>query len=521
MANKINFTANGAPTRTLKAAPARYRLSPGRPNISQSDGIRPAFPLLPFKHLPTAFQDISTEDYVVIPKGRLISAITSNDDPASVIGDGNDYYGVARGIMGLMVPANGGVARVVTSPVTDAGDFTIPANKPVGVTEHDVFQDMRGENLNYDMRNKNYGILSRQLIKLPAIDVATFSEMVGDADCFLPGDAEAAGTAGEHVHTITTAEVFAEVETEYVYTVGAGITAPVEIPLATMIDALTLTHDNYIFTVTGATVLVGGDGEVITASYAAEVLTLTSNGAYTEGMTVTVTYQYINAQLEIPVATMVSDEALAAEQYSYVVTAETVTSGAEVVTATYADAVLTLVTDTVFTDEATITVAYVYTDLNSDVAAPVTNADLVTDSYAYATVEAEYSFFTFNGENATVEAVSGKLLKPDYYGNFMPHSSYDEQTVGRLLGVDYRFGKDMLDTVQSKYEETAGYRVAGTGTKGVPQFLFNFAYDAITAALVKGGTTWEAKWPSVDPSAKILEFCEGGAIGEAWIQLNV
>ena len=55
---KINFTAGGV-DRKLKTTPKKYRQSPGRPNISQSDGVRPAFPLMPAKMLNgQGYQDV-------------------------------------------------------------------------------------------------------------------------------------------------------------------------------------------------------------------------------------------------------------------------------------------------------------------------------------------------------------------------------------------------------------------------------------------------------------------------------
>jgi len=340
MANKINFSAQGAPSRDLKRAPSKYQKSPGRPNISQSDGIRPAFPLMPYKHLEESFLDVNTEDWVVIPKGRIVSAITSNDGD---LGDGLDYYGVPKGIMGLMVPANGGVAKEVTSPV-DAATKTIPANAPIGVAEHDVYQDLRGEYLNYDMRSKNYGVLSRQLIKLPCVDLTALDAFTGMAeDCFCD----------------------------------------------------------------------------------------TSEGA--------------------PAA-----------------------------------------------------------------------AGLAAAS-AYFAVNPKFSWLTVK-EGAT-DGIAGTELKSDYYGNFMAGSG--AQVVGRLMGVDYRFNKDLLDTVQSVYEDNAGYRVSGTGTMGIPQFLYDFAYAAMTQAFVKAGTSWTAElgdggnYAGKDAAEVVALAVAAGAFGEAWIQLNV
>jgi hypothetical protein len=434
MANKLNFSAQGAPARPLKRAPDRYRVSPGRPNISQSDGVRPAFPLMPYTHLPESYQDINTQDWVVIPKGRIVSAITSNNED---LGDGTDYYGVAKGIMGLLVPANGGVARTVTSPA-DASTPEMPINYPIGVTEHDVYQDMRGENLNYDMRNKNWGLLSRQLIKIPAVDTYEYDIVMGAVGTFVPNvtggsDAGAEDIPGSATETLT----FANADST-----------------STAINAVTGQLAG-----TFALVSMTVDGVVNTAQG--------SMHATTGVVTIT----------------------------------DAVDSG-----------------DTQVDDaDYVVVINYTYDLENVDTTAPVTDVSLT--GLGYESVEKEYSFYTFNSEAG--EGLAGTLLKSDYYGNFMPLAAQNIQYVGRLMGVDYRFGKDLLDTVQTVYEESAGSRVAGTGTKGVPQFLYDFAYNAISASLLKKSSTWAGEWPSSDPAEKILEFCNGGVFGEAWIQLDI
>jgi hypothetical protein len=432
MANKLNFSAQGAPARPLKRAPDRYRVSPGRPNISQSDGVRPAFPLMPYTHLPESYQDINTQDWVVIPKGRIVSAITSNNED---LGDGTDYYGVAKGIMGLMVPANGGVARTVTSPV-DASTPEMPINYPIGVTEHDVYQDMRGENLNYDMRNKNWGLLSRQLIKIPAVDTYEYDIVMGLTGTFVP--------------------------------VGSGSSE--------------------------------GGAENITGTYSATIDL--SNAAAVPVALTFATYSAAYSGAAFGSITSITIDAAATVE------------GTEWSVAGNGN--LTFKTDESAT--AAVVVTFVYDLVNVDTAAPTAASDTITD-LGYESVEKEYSFYTFNSEAG--EGLAGTLLKSDYYGNFMPLAAQNIQYVGRLMGVDYRFGKDLLDTVQTVYEESAGSRVAGTGTKGVPQFLYDFAYNAISASLLKKSSTWAGEWPSSDPAEKILEFCNGGVFGEAWIQLDI
>ena len=160
---------------------------------------------------------------------------------------------------------------------------------------------------------------------------------------------------------------------------------------------------------------------------------------------------------------------------------------------------------------------YTYDLDNQGTGAPVTSVDVST--FGYAAVEKEYSFYTYNSENG--EGDAGELLKSDYYGNWMPDASLSANTAGRLMGVDYRFNKDLLDTVQSKWDDGGDFALAGTGTMGIPQFLFDFAYTALDKAVTKAGTTWAAKWPNTDEVRVVKNAVDAGVFGEAWIQLDV
>ena len=337
---KLNFTGGGV-SRKLKGTPSKYRQSPGRPNISQSDGIRPAFPLMPYKGMNGwGFQDVTTEDQVVIPKGRIVSAITAN----STLGSGDTYYGVGKGVMGLITPCNGGADRDISGKYTDEASceaaggvwdgsctLVLSANAPIGVAEHDVYENIGGASLNYDGRNKNWGVVAHQLIKVPAVDVNAW---------------------------------------------------------ATFADA------------------VAKDGD-------------------------------------------------------------------------FADV-----------------------------------GDVTAVGPSYLACELKYSFYTYDG-NVTTEGQAGNLLKSDAYGNYMEAgATVNNQVVGRLMGVDFRFNKDLLDTVQSKWEDNAAYKTAGTGTMGVPQFLYDFAYAAIDG----GDGAWVT---GEDPAVTIKAMVDAGVFGEAWILINI
>mgnify|MGYP003148150747 FL=1 len=462
---KINFTNNAGPstTRKMQSTPAKYRESKGRPNISQSDGIRPAFPLMPFAHLPVSFTDVTTTDAVVIPKGRIVSAITSNGGvDAGGDMDGSVYYGVGKGIMGLMVPANGGAARDVTSPV-DAATKEIAANSPIGIVEHDVYQDINGDNLNYDMRNKNWGVLSQQLIKIPAVDTYEFDKFTGEVSGFVP--VTATGTEGtqENVAGSVAAETVA-------FNAAAGSTAaftPATGYLAGSFDIVSITVDGFI-----------QDATVIANS------TMNDTG-----------------DIDIVGAEGCSDAAG---------TTEAICTDADGINGTWA----ALTGNPV---NRTVSATYTYDLDNVGTAAPTA---ALTGSMGYTECEKKFSFLTYNSEAG--EGLAGMPVAPDFYGNFKEGAATkDAQTVGLLMGIDYRFGKDMLDTVQSKWEDDAEFATAGTRTKGIPQFLYDFAYAALNGYVKKKTSTWDAVWPGKDAAVVIKDAVDAGVFGEAWIQVNI
>lgn len=268
--------------------------------------------------------------------------------------------------MGLMVPCNGTASgRDIALLSTDDASYpqtsgqctalggtwdtatctiTMAANSlPIGIAEHDVYQDIAGTNLNYDMRNKNWGVLSHQLIKLPSVDINAWN-------------------------------AFTSAFTE--------------------------------------------DGD-------------------TEGS-------------DVPVLT------------------------------------------------------------NDDFIKP--SNDVKGDSYKAC--EKKYSFYHFDGSNAG-EGEAGSLVVADEYGNHT-FGAAGAGVVGRLMGVDYRFNKDLLDTVQSKWSDDGAYALSGTGTSGIPQHLYDFAYAAVVA---DGGSA--SALVNNDGGKVVKEMVDAGVFGEAWILLNV
>ena len=70
----LTFSNQGLRNQSLRAAPSKFNKSKLRYNFEQSEGQRLAEVFYPSKYLPVQFQDINTEDWVVIPKGRVVAA---------------------------------------------------------------------------------------------------------------------------------------------------------------------------------------------------------------------------------------------------------------------------------------------------------------------------------------------------------------------------------------------------------------------------------------------------------------
>ncbi len=197
----------------LRARPSKYAMSDIRSwRFEQSEGIRPAEYYAPYKYLPVQLQDVNTDDWVVIPKGRVVAALSQNDSTplsgivtpsatgyinvgfeapelgSSLITAQIDeaYFGYDIHIAGLLVPCNGGAtmsgfyssddvtAETITAAgtvATASGAFTLPANAPIGVVFHDWYQDIRGKWLNYRMHSDGGHVLTDWYVEVPFVQV--------------------------------------------------------------------------------------------------------------------------------------------------------------------------------------------------------------------------------------------------------------------------------------------------------------------------------------------------------------
>ena len=215
---ELTFNNQGLSSQSLRAAPQKYIRSKIRYNFEQSEGQRLAEVFYPSKFLPVQFMENFTEDWVVIPKGKVVSALGYGEQlkygastTDGVLGvpnaSGNipvftnragtvvtsnmdsDFWGYDQSVCGLLVPANGGVDRVAgtykyrsqdvtagtyasnSAAATASANITGPVasgNIPIGAAMYDIYQDIRGKNLNYQQWDK-WGILTDYYVTVPFI----------------------------------------------------------------------------------------------------------------------------------------------------------------------------------------------------------------------------------------------------------------------------------------------------------------------------------------------------------------
>jgi len=206
----LDFTAQNTHKVPTRNRPDKYAESPlaQRARFEVSEGIRPAEYFAAYKYLPVQQKDITTEDFVVIPKGRILGGLSVYDiDPEGGIkgpldsgilygfedqvggGTGSysqdmSYFGYDEYISTLLVPANGGAVSELyyTALDVEAGTYkadgtyatvgdsvTIPENRPIGVAFHDWYQDIRGKYLNYRMWPDGGHVLTDWYIEVPYV----------------------------------------------------------------------------------------------------------------------------------------------------------------------------------------------------------------------------------------------------------------------------------------------------------------------------------------------------------------
>jgi hypothetical protein len=178
--------------------------------------------------MPVQLQDVNTEDYIVIPKGRIVSALSTEDSTTSGIVYPNSsgyvpigyaaaeagaaliqenidtgYFGYSEYIAGLLTLCNGGTqcASYYTSydvtaqtliktgtVATASGAYTIAANAPIGVAFHDWYQDIRGKYLNYEMHPDGGHVLTDWYVEVPYIKVQSTGSIASGTPQYQTGD---------------------------------------------------------------------------------------------------------------------------------------------------------------------------------------------------------------------------------------------------------------------------------------------------------------------------------------------
>lgn len=450
MTDRLNFSSGIAYKRPSKRVPEKYLESPLRPQFDISEGMRPPVVLIPHRSLPVKFKDKTTEQWIVIPKGRLVSAMTvlnsaaevftgafDNDGNAIKVSPDSSYAGISRNTIGLLVPANGGVqtdlyysaddvlAEVPASSgdilVVDGGYIAMEANAPIGAVFMDIYQDIRGAYHNYDT-HKNYAVVAENTVQMPFCDSELAASMSGlEVDKFLP-------------------KGFVHSETGSVTSIADSA-------------ANSGTHSDIEIAAHGLSV-----GDAVTLA----------------GVTGTNAVNYNTA-----------------------------------------------LTITHLIDEDNFSVAVVWTDEDGSAATYTSGVAATATGAGYAAGEKYFTSLTIDSTFAS-HGKSGTFVKADMFGNYVPqYSAYTsdyrtQQTAGRILGLDARFPKDLLETVEAqRFESSPLARVAGAATEGLSEHLFYFVYHVLTGA----GYVWPTD--GTDPAKKVKEFVEAGAFGMALIQLSI
>lgn len=222
----LDFANYITPRQTTRSPLAGFIQSKLRGVIDHSDdanGSAPAEAFYPYRYLPVWMVDTTLDDGIVIPKGSIVSVLSTKSSQAHLgfgevvtatgvfvgidfegaaikVNIDSNFFGYSDAIAGLLICANGGVdasggntaldqytsldtgrtinptggsATLVNIAAGGANvdvPFTRAPNYPVGIVTGDVYQDIRGANLNYQVWNI-WGIKSRGYIEVPFVDL--------------------------------------------------------------------------------------------------------------------------------------------------------------------------------------------------------------------------------------------------------------------------------------------------------------------------------------------------------------
>lgn len=232
---RLNFSTQISRKISTRTKPTKYNKSLYRNifrDLGPGDNLSDVY--YPYKYLPVGMQDVSTEDYIVIPKGRIVSLLnhydvtepsgiqfpasgqnidisTSAIDSTNIVTAIDDtFWGYPEHVVGLLVPGNGGTiasgqytSRDVTAGTLMAGGAgavttaqtagpVIRPNLPIGVIAGDVYQDIRGKYLNYQLWDKAVTTITHWYIEVPYVKILTSNIGTRTID---PSTPELVGTA--------------------------------------------------------------------------------------------------------------------------------------------------------------------------------------------------------------------------------------------------------------------------------------------------------------------------------------
>lgn len=191
--------------------------------IDVQDAVTAGLPVYPYKYLPVMWNDARgvdsrnvDPDAVVLTKGTIVSLITNQTTidygipPVTSSGtvpvyndqltDGLDQiylpvdenpFGYQESVTALLITANGGSQSTTpyssldnnNSGWTDSetSSLVLAANVPVGIVYQEVYQDIRGQYLNYQ-KHDIYGIACKGFVTIPYVDTNKISDFGSDAN---------------------------------------------------------------------------------------------------------------------------------------------------------------------------------------------------------------------------------------------------------------------------------------------------------------------------------------------------
>lgn len=209
MGRKLNFdgTSKDVRSRNLDVGNRTVSIDPKIDIESMGELGLPsyAYKLLPIARIADEYVegDRAMRKPIVIPKGKIVSLLTDQtevedgisepeasgdipvyeDQSGAIVQKSIDdsYWGYGESIQSLLVPANGGnqSTHEYTSLDDEFGawtsssddDLIITPNFPAGIVYHDVYLDIRGAKLNYELQDA-VGVAHKGFIDIPFIDTS-------------------------------------------------------------------------------------------------------------------------------------------------------------------------------------------------------------------------------------------------------------------------------------------------------------------------------------------------------------